>query len=200
MRRLGILAGIILAGAMTCSEIPSVYAQAASSSSTSPASSKTASAKKKKRRHSRREPKQMAPTHDRIEEIQSALASNGYYQATQNGKWDSATISAMQKFQSDHGLEATGKIDALSLQKLGLGSEIAGVSAPRPVKPAPRNATPPGTTPATVKPQAPKPSDAAGAPTASTTLAASAQTAATARAPAAPTSASAKPATAPQPQ
>jgi len=93
---------------------------------------------------------QKAPTPDRISEIQSALARNGYYQGDPNGKWDSSTVAAMQKFQSDHGLDATGKLDALTLQKLGLGSDIAGVSAPRPI-------TPETTAPATQPPATPKP-------------------------------------------
>jgi hypothetical protein len=42
----------------------------------------------------------------------------------------------MQKFQSGNGLEPSGKLNALSLQKLGLGSSVAGVSAPKPVQPA----------------------------------------------------------------
>jgi peptidoglycan hydrolase-like protein with peptidoglycan-binding domain len=107
---------------------------------------------KKKHHYARREPKQKAPTPERISEIQSALARNGYYQGNPNGKWDSNTIGAMQKFQSDHGLDATGKLDALSLQKLGLGSDIAGVSAPRPITPT-SSSTPSQTTPPSAKPQ-----------------------------------------------
>lgn len=105
--------------------------------------------KKRKHHYSRRQPMQKAPTPDRVSEIQSALARNGYYQGDPNGKWDSSTVSAMQKFQSDHGLDATGKLDARSLQRLGLGSDIAGVSAPRPI-------TPRTTPPATQPPAAPK--------------------------------------------
>ncbi len=99
-------------------------------------SSSTSTKKKSKRRHSRREPTQKAPTPQRISEIQSALARGGYFEGEPSGKWDAPTMAAMQKFQSGHGLEPSGKINALSLQKLGLGSEIAGVSAPRPVAPA----------------------------------------------------------------
>ena len=77
----------------------------------------------------------MAPTTDRLREIQSALARNGYLKSDATGKWDPQTIDAMQRFQQEHGLTSTGKIDALSLQKLGLGSEIAGVSAPQPTMP-----------------------------------------------------------------
>ncbi len=38
----------------------------------------------------------------------------------------------MQKFQSDNGLSSSGKIDALSLEKLGLGSGTAGETPPNP--------------------------------------------------------------------
>ena len=78
------------------------------------------------RRHS-----QMAPTADRITEIQSALARTGYYTGDPSGKWDGSTVEALQKFQSANGLDSTGKLDALSLQKLGLGSDVAGVSRPK---------------------------------------------------------------------
>ena len=116
--------------------------QASSSRSASAPSSSTSTKKKSKKRRSRREPTQKAPTPDRIKEIQSALARGGYYQGEPNGKWDLNTASAMQKFQSGNGLEPSGKINALSLQKLGLGSEIAGVSAPKPVAPAPAAGAP----------------------------------------------------------
>jgi peptidoglycan hydrolase-like protein with peptidoglycan-binding domain len=86
----------------------------------------------KKHAHHGRERGQMAPTADRIEEIQTALARENAYQGEPNGKWDAATIEAMKKFQSANGLSPTGKIDALTLQKLGLGSEVAGKGAPMP--------------------------------------------------------------------
>jgi peptidoglycan hydrolase-like protein with peptidoglycan-binding domain len=117
------------------------FAQSTSSTAATPSSShSTSSAKKKtasKKHHTRREPTQKAPTPARITEIQTALEHRGYYQGSPNGKWDSNTVSAMQKFQSDNALESSGKINALSLQKLGLGSSIAGVSAPKPVQPQP---------------------------------------------------------------
>lgn len=73
---------------------------------------------------------QEAPTADRINEIQEALASKGTFTGTPTGKWDDATADAMRKFQSSHGLAPTGKLDALTLQKLGLGSQTAGLAAP----------------------------------------------------------------------
>ncbi len=90
---------------------------------------KTTSAKKKSKRTPRG---QNAPTPDRIREVQSALNREGALNGQPTGKWDSATIEAMKKFQEDHGLSPTGKIDALTLNKLGLGSETAGKGAPVP--------------------------------------------------------------------
>jgi Putative peptidoglycan binding domain len=106
-------------------------------SSTSPVAHSTRSHHRKssRRRRSTRMHLPAAPTPDRISEIQSALARGGYYKGDPNGKWDSDTVAAMQKFQSANGLDSTGKLDAPTLQKLGLGSDIAGVSAPKPVVP-----------------------------------------------------------------
>jgi peptidoglycan hydrolase-like protein with peptidoglycan-binding domain len=83
-------------------------------------------------RRSRRQPGQKAPTSDRVNEIQTALAKDGSFSGAPNGKWDDGTTEAMRKFQAAHGLNPTGKLDALSLQKLGLGSQTAGVAAPIP--------------------------------------------------------------------
>jgi len=142
---------------------PQSQSSGASGSRSSGKSSGTTKKKtsSKKRRTARREPTQKAPTPDRILEIQSSLGRAGYYKGEPNGKWDASTIDAMQKFQSDNGLEPTGKLDALSLQKLGLGSSVAGVSAPKPVTPqqaAPANApggTPPPSTPSAAPTSAP---------------------------------------------
>ena len=75
---------------------------------------------------------QAAPTPERVNEIQEALARNGAYEGTSSGKWDDSTTDAMRKFQSTHGLNPTGKLDAPTLQKLGFGSETAGLGAPTP--------------------------------------------------------------------
>jgi len=81
---------------------------------------------------SRRQPGQKAPTGDRVTEIQAALAKDGSFAGMPNGKWDDETAAALRRFQAAHGLNPTGKLDALSLQKLGLGSQTAGVAAPTP--------------------------------------------------------------------
>ena len=118
--------------------VPSAPAFASQQQPASSSSASTAPKKKtvSKKHRSKRESTQRAPTPARISEIQSALERDGYYQGQPNGKWDSNTVAAMQKFQSGNGLEASGKLNALSLQKLGLGSSVAGVSAPKPVQPA----------------------------------------------------------------
>jgi hypothetical protein len=84
------------------------------------------------RSSSRRVRGQKAPEPARIAEIQSALAKDGSFGGSPNGKWDAPTVDAMKKFQESHGLTPTGKLDAKTLQKLGLGSQTAGLAAPMP--------------------------------------------------------------------
>lgn len=120
-------------------------AHAARQTTTSKAVAKASPAKKvsaKRRSTSRRKARQRAqtaPTPARISEIQSALAAQGTYKGQPNGKWDNTAVQAMKDYQSAHGLTPTGKLDALTLQKLGLGSEIAGRAAPLP-SPQPQGA------------------------------------------------------------
>ena len=104
--------------------------------SSRPKSTKQKKTRKRRRYRSRRVHLPKAPSQTRISEIQSALARSGYYDADPNGKWDAKTVAAVKKFQSENNLDPTGKLDAPTLQKLGLGSDIAGVSAPKPIVPA----------------------------------------------------------------
>jgi peptidoglycan hydrolase-like protein with peptidoglycan-binding domain len=106
----------------------------ATRSSAKPAASAASKTRlKKSSKHSkRREPGQKAPAPERISEIQQALAKDGSFAGTPNGKWDDSTAAAMRKFQTGHGLNPSGKLDAPTLQKLGLGSQTAGVAAPMP--------------------------------------------------------------------
>jgi peptidoglycan hydrolase-like protein with peptidoglycan-binding domain len=150
------------AAAQTASSASKKKKKAASSSSTSPklSSAKSASAKltsaksiptkSKGKSHGRvpAKPKgQAAPTSDRIREIQTALQKDGSYEGEPNGKWDAATTDAMRKYQDKNGINPTGKIDAISLNKMGLGSETAGKGAPVPAaasrtSPAPTSSKP----------------------------------------------------------
>jgi Putative peptidoglycan binding domain len=106
--------------------------RSAGSKASGSAASGGARARKSSRHSKRRERGQKAPTPDRISEIQQALAKDGSYTGTPSGKWDDSTVEAMKKFQAGHGLNPSGKLDALTLQKLGLGSQTAGVAAPIP--------------------------------------------------------------------
>jgi peptidoglycan hydrolase-like protein with peptidoglycan-binding domain len=80
----------------------------------------------------RRQQGQKAPAPERISEIQTALAKDGSFAGKPSGKWDASTVDAMKKFQEAHGLNPSGRLDAKSLQKLGLGSQTAGVAPPMP--------------------------------------------------------------------
>jgi peptidoglycan hydrolase-like protein with peptidoglycan-binding domain len=102
---------------------------AKTTTSTTKKSSKTG---KKSSSKTKRVKGQAAPTADRINEIQDALAKKSAYAGTPSGKWDDSTVEAMKKFQSTHGLNPSGKMDALTLQKLGLGSDTAGMGVPTP--------------------------------------------------------------------
>lgn len=65
---------------------------------------------------------QMNPTPERYKEIQGALIAKGYLQGEPTGVWNESSVSALRRFQSDQNLDATGKIDSLSLIALGLGA------------------------------------------------------------------------------
>ncbi len=87
---------------------------------------------KSSKKISRRVQGQKAPAPERISEIQTALARDGSFSGKPSGKWDPSTVDAMKKFQEAHGLNPSGKLDAKTLQKLGLGSQTAGLAAPMP--------------------------------------------------------------------
>lgn len=113
--------------------VPAARAQA-SNAATKPSSASHTGVHhaKSRKRYSARERGQKAPAADRISEIQAALAKDNSFTGTPNGKWDAATVEAMKRYQESHGLNPTGKLDAKTLQKLGLGSQTAGVAPPMP--------------------------------------------------------------------
>jgi len=152
-----LVAGLLLACPMAGASAGRPQQASGTGASGTPSKTTTSKKKSSRKRHGRREPTQKAPTPERISEIQSSLARAGYYQGDPNGKWDANSVAAMQKFQAENGLDATGKIDALSLQKLGLGSSVAGVSAPKQPVPAAPAATP-------SSPSTPAPSTSPGKP------------------------------------
>jgi peptidoglycan hydrolase-like protein with peptidoglycan-binding domain len=180
------LIAVAAALALACVTSPSSSAAAPSpTASATPVHHKTHH--KAKKHHVKRVSGQKAPTADRINEIQTALSRDGYYQGEPNGKWDSNTVGAVQKFQSANGMDANGKLDAPTLQKLGLGSDIAGVSAPKPIVPGSPNAAPSSSAPSA----APVPQTSAssrGGPVASTASSPSSSPSSSSQNPPAPTS------------
>jgi peptidoglycan hydrolase-like protein with peptidoglycan-binding domain len=122
--------------------------QGTATSSKSPAKpgARTRHAKSTKKT-TRRERGQKVPAPERISEIQTALAKDGSFGGKPSGKWDASTVDAMKRFQEAHGLNASGKLDAKTLQKLGLGSQTAGLAPPMPPVSSSSLATSPSPTP-----------------------------------------------------
>ncbi len=68
---------------------------------------------------------QQAIDAERVTEIQQALIREHYMNGEANGEWDAATISAMQKFQADHGWQTKLTPDSRALKMLGLGPDYS---------------------------------------------------------------------------
>ena len=66
--------------------------------------------------------RQLQPTAERYKEIQQALLTKGYLQPEQaTGTWDQNSVGALKQFQTAQNIDASGKINSLSLIALGLG-------------------------------------------------------------------------------
>ncbi len=107
---------------------------------------------------------QLHPDPQRYQQIQQALAARGYFKGNANGVWGDDSVDALRRFQTDHKIsDNEGKINALSLNALGLGAKhdssylspraVAG-AIPSPDLPpppteqaAPADATPPADSP-----------------------------------------------------
>jgi|SRR5215471_7070679 len=79
--------------------------------------------------------RQTTPTPERYHEIQDALVAKGYLKSEDaNGTWNQNSVDALKKFQSEQSLDASGKINSLSLIALGLGPkrETTAAAAPPP--------------------------------------------------------------------
>jgi peptidoglycan hydrolase-like protein with peptidoglycan-binding domain len=125
------LALLVVAGCGVGASLASAQTTASKKSTTFKSGGST-HRKKSSKKSRGRERGQKAPAPERISEIQQALAKDGSFSATPNGKWDESTVEAMKKFQDAHGLNPTGKLDAKTLTQLGLGSRTAGVAPPLP--------------------------------------------------------------------
>ena len=152
--------------------LPSMAAPAKHTSSSAKAvktssgksSSKSKSHSRSRRRSTRRvvvgPSFQLHPDPERYQQIQQALAARGYFKGNANGVWGDDSVDALRRFQTDHKIsDNEGKINALSLNALGLGARhdssylspnaVAGAIPSPDVPPPPtEQAAPTDTTPA----------------------------------------------------
>ncbi len=93
----------------------------------SPTSGLTSTHKLSKSKHkaTRRVRGQQAIDPERVTQIQQALIRENYLTGEADGKWDAATVAAMQKYQADHGWQTKLMPDSRALLKLGLGPDYS---------------------------------------------------------------------------
>ena len=123
-----VLTGLVLAAGASALQAPPAKASPAKpAKKVSSSSSKKTSVtqKKRSRRKTRRRTVrrrvvrgQRAPTTQRIREIQQSLSRSGHYDGKLTGKLDSHTVAALSDFQQAQDLRRTGRLNALTLQKL----------------------------------------------------------------------------------
>jgi len=92
----------------------------------SPTSGQPGTHKLSQTKHKARKPRgQQAIEPERVTQIQQALIREHYMTGEANGKWDAATVAAMQKYQADHGWQTKLMPDSRALLKLGLGPDYS---------------------------------------------------------------------------
>jgi peptidoglycan hydrolase-like protein with peptidoglycan-binding domain len=90
---------------------------------------------------------QQAIAPERVTQIQIALIRERYLSKEADGRWDTATEAAMQKYQADHGWQTKLAPDSRAIKALGLGPDYshainakdASFSPPPPVSTIPPN-------------------------------------------------------------
>jgi peptidoglycan hydrolase-like protein with peptidoglycan-binding domain len=60
-----------------------------------------------------------------VKQVQGRLQQDGYYKlGNVDGVWGVGTMNAVQAFQRDHNLSATGKLDVPTLQALNVAAPV----------------------------------------------------------------------------
>ncbi len=118
------LAALMLPLAAAPAEQKHSHAKAAKVSSSSPTIGHTRSRRGRRTRHLALAPSyQLHPDPERYRQIQQALATRGYFKGDANGVWGADSVDALRRFQTDQKIpDNEGKINALSLNSLGLGA------------------------------------------------------------------------------
>jgi peptidoglycan hydrolase-like protein with peptidoglycan-binding domain len=70
----------------------------------------------------------VTPDRERTMEMQRALTARNLYQGKADGVWGPKTENALRNFQTQNGLDATGRLDQRSAEALGLAPERQPVS------------------------------------------------------------------------
>jgi len=96
---------------------------------------------------------QATPTPERYKDIQAALIAKGYLHGEPTGVWDSDSMDAMRRFQTDQKQTPTGKITAPSLIGLGLGPKPGDSGPVTPNTPEPATPAAPAPAPVSAPPQ-----------------------------------------------
>lgn len=113
------LAFLISAGLLAAPAFAS-RAHRSSSSSSTHHSRKLAGRSRSHRLHG-----QQAIDQERATQIQQALIREHYLTGEATGKWDPATVAAMQKYQADQGWQTKLTPDSRALKRLGLGPDYS---------------------------------------------------------------------------
>ena len=87
-----------------------------------------------------------APTPERYQQFQQALADKGYYKGAVNGEWGPDSVAALNRFKADQKLPSDGKLDSPAIIALGLGPRHASAANVTPAA-NPTPSTPAGSTP-----------------------------------------------------
>jgi len=149
------LVWLVTAAAQTHKSAPAKKAPARTTAKKSSGTARKSTATKRKSASTRRRTtrgravtwrnRQTVPTADRYKEIQNALVTRGYLGAEDaNGVWGPNSIDALKRFQTAQNLDATGKINSLSLIALGLGPSHTNTAAATPAPPKPEPQPDPG--------------------------------------------------------
>lgn len=122
-----LLAAAVVAAPASATPLHKKSSSTSARSSRSPGHTSKTSAKTHKGAMSRRTKLhgQQAIDANRATEIQKALIREHYLSGEPTGQWDQATVSAMQKFQSDQGWQTKLMPDSRALKKLGLGPDYS---------------------------------------------------------------------------
>jgi peptidoglycan hydrolase-like protein with peptidoglycan-binding domain len=57
---------------------------------------------------------------DQVKQAQAILKTRGFYSGDQNGKLDSDTRAGLKKYQAAESLKATGTLNKVTLEKMGI--------------------------------------------------------------------------------